>query len=86
MSEPVWVPSRAVQIIHDCQIARHGGAQSFVIKGYCKMRLRDLLKNGSTKMPVYLNVPQVMSSGLLRSMHLLIEIGQQLSLQVSPSF
>ena len=26
MSEPIWVPSRAVHIIHDRQIARHGGA------------------------------------------------------------
>ena len=27
MSEPVWVPLQAVLIIHDRQIARHGGAQ-----------------------------------------------------------
>ena len=26
MSEPVWVPARAVHIIHDRRIARHGGA------------------------------------------------------------
>lgn len=26
MSEPVWVPLKAVLIIHDRQIARHGGA------------------------------------------------------------
>lgn len=26
MSTPIWVPDRAVQIIHDRQIARHGGA------------------------------------------------------------
>ena len=26
MSEPVWVPLQAVVIIHDRQIARHGGA------------------------------------------------------------
>jgi death-on-curing protein len=26
MSEPIWVPNRAVYIIHDRQIARHGGA------------------------------------------------------------
>lgn len=26
MSEPIWVPTRAVHIIHDRQIARHGGA------------------------------------------------------------
>jgi death on curing protein len=26
VSEPIWVPNRAVQIIHDRQIARHGGA------------------------------------------------------------
>ena len=26
MSELIWVPSRAVYIIHDRQIARHGGA------------------------------------------------------------
>ena len=25
MSEPIWVPSQAVYIIHDRQIARHGG-------------------------------------------------------------
>ena len=26
MTEPIWVPHRAVLIIHDRQIARHGGA------------------------------------------------------------
>lgn len=26
MSEPLWVPMKAVHIIHDRQIARHGGA------------------------------------------------------------
>ena len=26
MSEPIWLPERAVYIIHDRQIARHGGA------------------------------------------------------------
>ena len=26
MSEPIWVPVEAVHIIHDRQIARHGGA------------------------------------------------------------
>ena len=26
MTEPMWVPTRAVLIIHDRQIARHGGA------------------------------------------------------------
>ena len=26
MSEPVWVPTRAVHIIHNRQIARHGGS------------------------------------------------------------
>ena len=26
MSEPVWVPLRAIAVIHDRQIARHGGA------------------------------------------------------------
>ena len=26
MSEPIWVPTRAVHIVHDRQIARHGGA------------------------------------------------------------
>ena len=26
MSEPIWVPNRAVYIVHDRQIARHGGA------------------------------------------------------------
>jgi len=26
VSTPIWVPDRAVQIIHDRQIARHGGA------------------------------------------------------------
>ena len=26
MTEPIWVPNRAVLIIHDRQIARHGGA------------------------------------------------------------
>jgi len=86
MSEPVWVPFRAVQIIHDCQIARHAGASGFRDKGLLQNAVKGPVKNGSTKMPVCLNVPQVMPSRLLRSMHLLIEIDQQLSLQVSPSF
>ena len=33
MSEPVWVPARAVYIIHDRQIARHGGASGLRDEG-----------------------------------------------------
>ena len=33
MSEPIWVPTRAVYIIHDRQIARHGGASGLRDEG-----------------------------------------------------
>ena len=33
MTEPVWVPARAVYIIHDRQIARHGGASGLRDEG-----------------------------------------------------
>ena len=33
MSEPIWVPDRAVYIIHDRQIARHGGASGLRDEG-----------------------------------------------------
>ena len=33
MSEPIWVPDRAVFIIHDRQIARHGGASGLRDEG-----------------------------------------------------
>ena len=33
MSEPIWVPNRAVFIIHDRQIARHGGASGLRDEG-----------------------------------------------------
>ena len=33
MSEPIWVPNRAVYIIHDRQIARHGGGSGLRDEG-----------------------------------------------------
>jgi death-on-curing protein len=33
MSDPIWVPNRAVYIIHDRQIARHGGASGLRDEG-----------------------------------------------------
>jgi death-on-curing protein len=33
MIEPIWVPNRAVFIIHDRQIARHGGASGLRDEG-----------------------------------------------------
>ena len=33
MSEPIWVPTRAVYIIHDRQVARHGGASGLRDEG-----------------------------------------------------
>ena len=33
MSEPIWVPAPAVHIIHDRQIARHGGASGLRDEG-----------------------------------------------------
>lgn len=33
MSEPIWVPTRAVHIVHDRQIARHGGASGLRDEG-----------------------------------------------------
>ena len=33
MSEPTWVPNQAVYIIHDRQIARHGGASGLRDEG-----------------------------------------------------
>jgi len=40
MSEPVWVPARAVYIIHDRQIARHGGASGLRDEGQLKGALQ----------------------------------------------
>ena len=33
MSEPIWLPERTVYIIHDRQIARHGGASGLRDEG-----------------------------------------------------
>ena len=33
MSEPIWVPDKAVYIVHDRQIARHGGASGLRDEG-----------------------------------------------------
>mgnify|MGYP001210939430 FL=1 len=43
MSEPIWVPVRAVQIIHDRQIARHGGASGIRDEGLLQGALQRLI-------------------------------------------
>ena len=40
MSEPVWVPAPAVHIIHDRQIARHGGAPGLCDRGLLQNALQ----------------------------------------------
>ena len=40
MNEPIWVPSRAVHIIHDRQIARHGGASGLRDEGLLQNALQ----------------------------------------------
>ena len=40
MSEPIWVPAQAVHIIHDRQIARHGGASGLRDEGLLKGALQ----------------------------------------------
>ena len=40
MSEPIWVPDRAVYIIHDRQIARHGGASGLRDEGLLRGALQ----------------------------------------------
>jgi death-on-curing protein len=40
MSEPIWVPTRAVYIIHDRQIARHGGASGLRDEGLLQNALQ----------------------------------------------
>ena len=40
MSEPIWVPAQAVNIIHDRQIARHGGASGLRDEGLLKGALQ----------------------------------------------
>ena len=40
MSEPIWVPARAVYIIHDRQIARHGGASGLRDEGLLQNALQ----------------------------------------------
>ena len=40
MSEPIWVPNRAVHIIHDRQIARHGGASGLRDEGLLQNALQ----------------------------------------------
>ena len=40
MSEPIWVPAQAVHIIHDRQIARHGGASGIRDDGLLQNELQ----------------------------------------------
>jgi death-on-curing protein len=40
MSDPIWVPARAVHIIHDRQIARHGGASGIRDEGLLENALQ----------------------------------------------
>ena len=40
MSEPIWVPAQAVYIIHDRQIARHGGASGLRDEGLLQNALQ----------------------------------------------
>ena len=40
MSEPIWLPERAVYIIHDRQIARHGGASGLRDEGLLQNALQ----------------------------------------------
>ena len=40
MTEPIWVPARAVYIIHDRQIARHGGASGLRDEGLLQNALQ----------------------------------------------
>ena len=40
MSEPIWVPVEAVHIIHDRQIARHGGASGLRDEGLLQNALQ----------------------------------------------
>ncbi|MDB3961759.1 type II toxin-antitoxin system death-on-curing family toxin [Paracoccaceae bacterium] len=40
MIEPIWVPAQAVHIIHDRQIARHGGASGLHDKGLLQNALQ----------------------------------------------
>jgi len=40
MSEPIWVPTRAVHIVHDRQIARHGGASGLRDEGLLQNALQ----------------------------------------------
>ena len=43
MSEPIWVPAQAVHIIHDRQIARHGGAPGLRDAGLLQNTLQQLV-------------------------------------------
>ena len=40
MSEPIWVPAQALHIIHDRQIARHGGASGLRDEGLLQNALQ----------------------------------------------
>ena len=44
MSEPIWVPVEAVHIIHDRQIARHGGASGLRDEGLLRNALQRPVK------------------------------------------
>ena len=43
MNEPIWVPTRAVYIIHDRQIARHGGASGLRDEGLLQGALQRFI-------------------------------------------
>ena len=74
MTEPIWVPHRAVLIIHDRQIARHGGAAGMRDGGLLMGSSRGLSTSGSMSAQICFPAPLHMPLLSPRRTHLSTEI------------
>jgi hypothetical protein len=66
MSDPIWVPLAAVYVIHDRQIARHGGASGLRDKTLLEAAVKGQKTNFLTSRLTPLHVPRPMSLVLPR--------------------
>ena len=73
MRQPIWVPVGAVRIIHDRQIARHGGASGLRDEGLLQNAMQRPVNKWQYEDADTLNVQPRMLTALLRRMHFLME-------------
>ena len=79
MSQPIWVPVEAVHIIHDRQIARHGGASGLRDEGLLQNAMQRPVNKWQYETRTYSNARRRMPMALPRRMHLLMETNGLLS-------